>query len=284
MNTRHTTKSLLRKDVISYKLQKDSLQINYWKGGSGPVLVFVHGFGGNAAGNWAKELQHYAKTNTVIAYDLLWFDESFSNEIPNLSTQTRALDLLLTELNISKATFIGQSYGGFVIVDYAYKYYPKVEKLVVANSPGPTFDIAYLDTVCQNFGLKNIADLFILENPNDIQRLSNAASFSDKHIPKFIRNQIFDVYFNKHNAEQLALMRSLPADQKRISDFTIFKNIPTMVLWGENDEIFPLKEGRKFAAAINAKFVSIPNCGHGPQVDQHREFIRILDGFLLPNE
>jgi pimeloyl-ACP methyl ester carboxylesterase len=282
MSGRHTIKSLNKNEIYSSVFKSDSISIKYWKGGHGPTLVFIHGFGGDGTVTWEKELKHFVETNTIITYDLLWFGDSYSNEPANLSTQTSALEKLLAHLQIDSATLIGQSYGGFVALDFAYKFPDKVERLVIANSPGPTFDISYLDTVCKNFELNTISDLFVLEDPNNIQRLMNAATYSDKHIPKFLRRQMFDAYFHKNNAEQIALMTSLPAEQSKMQDLSTFKKIPTLVLWGENDEIFPLKEGQKFATAIDAKFVSIPKCGHGPQVDQHKAFLKILNDFIQP--
>jgi pimeloyl-ACP methyl ester carboxylesterase len=269
-----------KNEIHSAILSEDSLELKYWVGGSGPALVFIHGFGGDGLVTWQKELIHFSKTHTVIAYDLLWFGKSSSKDSANLSSQTAALQSLLSSLNLKSVSLIGQSYGGFVALDFANKNPNMVEKLVIANSPGSTFDISYLDTVCRNFNLKSMVELFVLDDPNNIQRLMNAATYSDKHIPKFIRRQMFDAYFNKHNAEQTALMNSLPNEQGKMQDLSVFKSIPTLVLWGEKDEIFPLKEGQKFAKAINAQFVAIPKCGHGPQIDDHKSFLKILDGFF----
>ncbi len=67
---------------------------------------------------------------------------------------------------------------------------------------------------------------------------------------------------------------------QRISDLTEIKKIPTLVLWGENDELFPKAEGMKFANAVNAEFVSIPNCGHAAQMDAHDAFLNALNEFI----
>jgi pimeloyl-ACP methyl ester carboxylesterase len=44
--------------------------------------------------------------------------------------------------------------------------------------------------------------------------------------------------------------------------------IPTQIVWGENDKLFPVAYGRKLAACIpGARFSVIPNCGHLPHVE-----------------
>ncbi len=155
VNKNRTAKKLTKIEIVNAEYKTDSLQINYWKGGKGPVLVFIHGFGGDALMNWNKLLQHYAKTNTVVACDLLWFGKSTSKGNPNLSTQVDAVHQLLTSLKIDSASFIGQSYGGFVVLDYAHRYPKQVTKLVIANSPGSTFDVSILDTLCAKSNVQN---------------------------------------------------------------------------------------------------------------------------------
>jgi pimeloyl-ACP methyl ester carboxylesterase len=283
LSSNRIAKKLDNENIHTSQYIQDSLQINYWIGGKGPTIVFIHGFSGDAMVAWEKELKHFSKSNTVIAYDLLWFGKSYSNEVPNLSTQTAALEKLLAFFQVDSATLIGQSYGGFVALDFANKHPQMIEKMVIASSPGSTFNQAYLDTVCANFNLKSIDELFVLEEPKQIQRLFNAATYSDRHIPKFIRKQMYAAYFDQNHAQLRTLMESLPAEQANMKNLSLFKSIPTLVLWGENDEIFPLKEGEKFASAINAQFISIPKCGHAAQVDQPKKFLKILDEFIFPS-
>lgn len=280
LSAKNTRKSMTRHHVLSSNIQEDSLNIHFWKGGAGPTIVFVHGFGGDALITWRKELLHFAKTNTVVAYDLIWFGKSTSTEIPNLNSQTKALKKLLSYLKIESATIIGQSYGGFVVLDFAQHYPSMVEKMIIANSPGTTFNLSTLDTVCKKFELENISDLFVLEQTTNIKRLLDAATFSNPRLPKFLQKQIFDAYFNKNKTQQKELMKSLPAEKLKLQDLSFYQKIPTLVLWGKNDEIFPLSEGQKFATAINAQFVSIPNCGHAPQFDAPKMFLKLLDEFI----
>jgi pimeloyl-ACP methyl ester carboxylesterase len=76
------------------------------------------------------------------------------------------------------------------------------------------------------------------------------------------------------------MLQSLPAEQERMRDITSLQKIETLILWGELDEIFSLKSGQTFAKAINAKFISIPKCGHAPQIDDHESFLRVLEEFF----
>ena len=53
-----------------------------------------------------------------------------------------------------------------------------------------------------------------------------------------------------------------------------------LVIWGENDELFPLAEGEAFAKSTGARFEVIPQCGHAPQLDAPTEFSHRISTFL----
>ena len=46
-------------------------------------------------------------------------------------------------------------------------------------------------------------------------------------------------------------------------------DVPTHVIWGDSDQLFPVEYGRRLAGLIpSARFSTIPDCGHLPQVEQ----------------
>jgi triacylglycerol lipase len=56
--------------------------------------------------------------------------------------------------------------------------------------------------------------------------------------------------------------------------------IPTLVVWGEKDELLPLEQGRAIASEIpRARLAIIPNCGHIPSVEKPGAFVKLLSGF-----
>ena len=56
---------------------------------------------------------------------------------------------------------------------------------------------------------------------------------------------------------------------------------PTLVIWGQGDQLIPVDQGRHIAAQIpGARQVIIDDCGHIPSVEQPRAFLLALGGFL----
>jgi pimeloyl-ACP methyl ester carboxylesterase len=75
-------------------------------------------------------------------------------------------------------------------------------------------------------------------------------------------------------------MLSLQEENNSLEKNNSLWPIKSCVIWGENDELFSLKEGEKFAASIHADFHSIKNCGHGAQLDQPKLFTNAIVDFF----
>jgi len=55
---------------------------------------------------------------------------------------------------------------------------------------------------------------------------------------------------------------------------------PTLLLWGEEDPLVPVRYGRAAAAAIpGSRLVVLPGVGHIPSIEAPRDFVRILTDF-----
>lgn len=274
------THQLNRKEIQAHYFSKDSVTVKYWMGGEGPVVLLLHGFGGNALTTYHREMKELAKDHLVIAPDLLWFGESSSLRTPNLSAQTDVMLDLLDELNVRDLKVVGQSYGGFIAIDMMNRKSKNYLKVCIANCPGTTYDIGELDVVCRNYKVRSIDELFVFDDPRQFQTLVNLSSYTDPRMPGFVLRQSYQEYFSKNHSELKLLLQTLPNDQERYTDPEFLQKTPMMVLWGEEDELFPLKEGEKFARTVGAEFLVISKSGHAPQVDRPREFTEYICQFL----
>jgi len=56
---------------------------------------------------------------------------------------------------------------------------------------------------------------------------------------------------------------------------------PTLLVWGREDAITPLDSGEIYERAIpRARLVTIPNCGHMPEMEKPAEFAELVRSFL----
>jgi pimeloyl-ACP methyl ester carboxylesterase len=57
--------------------------------------------------------------------------------------------------------------------------------------------------------------------------------------------------------------------------------VPTLVIWGRNDDLIPLSKGEQFHQGIaGSKMAVIDQCGHVPELEKPEEFDRVLTEFL----
>src|SRR5215204_4964219 len=111
-------------------------KIKYVEAGSGPVVVLLHGLGGNST-NWAFNTPALAQKFRVVVPDQVGFGQSDKPLINyRVGTYVDFLDKFLAELKVERATLVGNSMGGWVAALYALRYPAKVERLVLVDSAG----------------------------------------------------------------------------------------------------------------------------------------------------
>jgi pimeloyl-ACP methyl ester carboxylesterase len=57
--------------------------------------------------------------------------------------------------------------------------------------------------------------------------------------------------------------------------------LPTLVIWGAEDHLIPLNDGKDFAARIpGARLVVIPHAGHAPEIEQTQPYLAAFLPFI----
>ncbi|QQX79856.1 alpha/beta hydrolase [Shewanella sp. KX20019] len=238
-------------------------KLNYWQAGQGKTVLLIHGFGGTAVTSWQQVMLDLSQDYQVIAADLAWFGDSVSEATPSLATQSQAVRQLIDALNVDKVNVVGISYGGFVTFDLMINE-PRVEKAVLLASPGVLFSDADLEELNQRFAVESATDIFVPKNATEMRRLLNATFIDFPWYPAFIDAAIYAQYFAGYHNEKQVLIDSLPADRDRIATTVSTASLPpSMLIWGERDQVFPLASGIQLANYLNAPIMVIPKGAHG---------------------
>ena len=118
--------------------------VSYRGGGSGPVVVLIHGMAGSSV-TWEPVLDRLAEHCTVVAPDLLGHGESDKPRGDySLGAHASSIRDLLIALGHDRATIVGQSFGGGVAMQLAYQYPERCERLVLVASGGLGQEVALL--------------------------------------------------------------------------------------------------------------------------------------------
>lgn len=101
----------------------DGQQWHYLEGGSGPVLLLLHGFGGDAD-NWLKVCPRLVKHFRVVAPDLPGFGSSDRPQDHDfdIQAQLRRLHGFLNQLQTEPEYIGGNSMGGWLAAAYASQH------------------------------------------------------------------------------------------------------------------------------------------------------------------
>lgn len=249
-------------------------KIQYVDVGSGPVVVLLHGLGGNSS-NWAFNFAALSAKYRVIAPDQIGFGRSDKPLINyRVGTYADFLDKFLDGLGVERASLVGNSMGGWIAALYALKYPKRVEKVVLVDAAG--------FAPPKEFDLSALAGL----NP------------STREQAKYLMGLVF---FNPLLKSDAAADATLTARMSAGDGYTIqslvesiYRNedmldgklaglkAPTLILWGREDGLTPLaREGEKYKKELpSAQFVVFDNCGHVPQVERAAEFNAAVLKFL----
>jgi len=118
---------------LNYTLYKNT-KISYTDTGKGKAIVLLHGFLENKK-MWKEYIDLFSEKYRIVAIDLLGHGESDCiGYIHKMEDNADAVNTVLENLNIEKATIIGHSMGGYVGLAFAELYPEKIQKLVLLNS------------------------------------------------------------------------------------------------------------------------------------------------------
>ena len=106
--------------------------ISYRESGSGPVLLLMHGIGGNSR-SWRHQLETLSDHFHVIAWDAPAYGKSVER-VASLEEYTVAVIEFLDALSITNVNLLGHSMGGVVAQGVAGFHPARVTKLILSST------------------------------------------------------------------------------------------------------------------------------------------------------
>ena len=249
-------------------------KIRYLESGSSDkTLVLIHGLGASCE-RWENVLPIFENDFKVIVPDLIGFGYSDKPTVDyTIDFFSNFLGKFLKSLAIEKTSLIGSSLGGQIAAEYTSANPNKVEKLILVSPSGimkqSTFALdAYI-----------MAALY----PNE-QSAKNAFETMDGTGTKIPKTTIteFITRMKLHNAK-FAFMSTLLGLKNSEPIIEKLKKIvsPTMIVWGADDPVIPIKFANDFVTHIeNCKFFEMNDCGHTPYVQEPKRFALKVSEFL----
>lgn len=248
---------LQKKNIIIYNLNIQYFQSE--KIDKSNALVFLHGWG-SCSMHFRKTLE---KCENFIAVDLPGFGDS---EAPKttwaLDGYVSFIKEFLKKLNIENPIIAGHSFGGSIGIKYCSDE-NKCKKLILIGSAG----IRRTQST-KKYGFFILAKIFgtLLSLP----LLGNLKNTTRKYFYKVIGAEDYINAGTLTETYRKVISEDLTNDLKKI-------NIPTILIWGENDKDTPLRDGKLIQKLINnSQLFVVPNAKHYVFLDNEKEFNEIF--------
>lgn len=255
--------------------------------GTGPPLLLIHGLGGNWQ-NWLENIPALARENTVIAPDLPGFGESeLGTEPVTIDFYADWLARLAGDLGHERVRVIGNSMGGQIAVELALRQPGLIERLVLVDAAGISVE-----------SLRNSRGVMMLQSADWL------LSFWSRRVARRgmrltsrprARRRLLSLWFHDPDRVPLPLIAELArgtgkpgfsAALRAVTGHRISARLadiaaPTLVVWGADDRITPVRDAGAFGAAIAGSRVEVlPATGHLSMIERPREFNDLALEFL----
>ena len=117
-------------------LDRPGCRVYYEVAGSGPLLVFAHGLGGNHL-SWWQQVPHFRDRYTCVTFAHRGFSPSSALPAgPDPADYAGDVAALIDHLGAGDVRIVAQSMGGWCAVDYALAHPARVRALVLASTAG----------------------------------------------------------------------------------------------------------------------------------------------------
>lgn len=260
-------------------------------GGSGPVLLFVHGMAGSAE-NWRSVLEPLALRNTVVAPDFPGHGQSESGGDYSLGGLASGLRDLLVALGEERATLVGHSLGGGVAMQFAYQFPDMVERLVLVSSGGLGPDVSPILRAAALPGAKLFigATAGIGSQAGTIvgRGLGMLGLRPSADVAEVARGYASLADPDRRRAFLATLRAVVNTEGQRVAALDrlyLAESLPLLIVWGDRDPIIPVSHAEQAHAALPASRLEIfTGVGHLPQVEQPGRFVATLERFLAETE
>ncbi|UYN96869.1 MAG: alpha/beta hydrolase [Enhydrobacter sp.] len=262
------------------KLARPFGRLHYEVTGSGPALVFAHGLGGNQM-SWWQQVAYFAPRYTCVAFAHRGFAPSDPvADGPDPAEFADDLAALIRHLGFGEVRLVGQSMGGWTMLEYALAQRTRVKALVLSATSG-TLDRRDCDPSggAQYDAWLADAEKQIAEGLARGVHPAMGVRAAERAPALHLLYKSIDEMAGALDKEKLrAGLRRIAT--RALGDLADFR-VPTLLIAGGRDVVFPPFLASAIAAALpcgNAQLMA--EAGHSPYFEDAATFNRLVEGFL----
>jgi pimeloyl-ACP methyl ester carboxylesterase len=237
------------------------------RAGSGSPILFLHGAGGAAV--WLPFMEALAERHELLVPEHPGFGASETPDwLDNVGDLAYFYLDVIDRLGLQGLHLVGASLGGWIAAELAVRNCARLKSLTLVAPAG--------------IHVKGVrkGDVFMWSPDETARRLFHNQELAEAMIAA-----------PQTEAAQMARMKNSLALAKlawhpRFYNPDLEKwlhrvSVPTLLIWGEHDQVIPPAYGTAFAKFIpGARLEIVRDCGHLPHVEQPLEFVSLVNRFI----
>ncbi|GIF01339.1 hydrolase [Paractinoplanes rishiriensis] len=264
--------------------------IAYTVAGAGEPLLLIHGLGGTR-GTWDHVIDDLAASHTVIAPDLPGHGDS---DAPagdySLGALAASLRDLLVVLGHSSATMVGHSLGGGIVLQFAYQFPERTDRLALLSSGGLGTQLTPVLRAVTLPGAQTVVGALAWVPQPVTRRFLSAVAAA---VPGLVaRSDAGPVSVGmrrlRHEGQRRTLIRTARTvinwrgqSVSATQHLRQLSGLPVLLVWGSDDKTIPPHHHRTAAASLShPHLLEIDGAGHYPHETHPDRVLAALHEFV----
>lgn len=248
--------------------------------GSGELVLFIHGIGGNKS-NWAGQLGVFSADYLAVAWDMRGYGESDDYDGPlDINDVCDDVNRVLDHFGATRAHIVGMSLGGMIAQEYYRRHANRVYTLTLANTnAGPA--VGWTPGEREEFVTARTAPLMAGQSFRDTAP-AVVETLVGNQVPEGVRAALTQSIVDLRGPSFIKALEALV--QFDSTDVLPRIAVPTLLIGSREDQVTPLTDMREMAAIIpGARLVELDG-RHLSNLEQPDDFDRVLRHFLTNSD
>lgn len=244
---------------------------------AGEPLLLVHGFGGNKDNftRIADKLEGYH----LIIPDLLGFGDSSKPMTADYRSDAQAQRLheLMQAKGLTSNIHVGgNSMGGAISVAYAAKYPKEVKSLWLVDTAG--FWSAGVPKSLEGATLEN--NPLLINSKEDFYKMYDFVMYKPPYVPKSVKAVFAQERLNNKKLDAKILEQIVTDNVEERAKIIAEYNIPTLVVWGEEDKVIKPETINLIKEIIpQSQVITMSKIGHVPMIEAVKQTANDYNAF-----
>jgi pimeloyl-ACP methyl ester carboxylesterase len=254
--------------------------VHYRISGTGFPLVLLHGTGASLHTweGWTNALQNEYQ---IISLDLPAFGLTgpSKNRDYSIDAYVEFVHQFLNKIGVDSFALAGNSLGGGIAWNYAAKYTDKMKGLILIDPTGfkQTKKLPLALSIAKN---KIVAPMLKIFSPKFLFNKSlKEVYYNDDLLTQATIDRYYQLFLREGNRQAYIDRAQTPTTYD--TDLLNEISIPTLIMWGANDEWITSKDATKFKKRIkSAKVIIYSKMGHVPMEEAPKNTAKDALDFL----